>query len=301
MSYDYDWCGHTAEQPDARPCGAPIERWSREWKHRGRELDADHKAAPQAPIGPMDEALFLRADRYAATLAASVAADERIAALTELVRQHEFYRTQAESQLSMVQEDPQFGRVWDQTGPEPDEDDVHAVLCLTTGQVYRRNKWSRDWQQAHHNPQNATHYGWPIPDAGPFIAWRDGYEFDRVIKDAQAITVEFDQLHRTLYGKDGYRAEDGGYSRPNLAEAIERILRAQMQRTYDANEKAQRAGQMLAQLRRAIEYLQPDDTQEWPTAQDDDELHNVAVIDLDKVWALLDRKDCGGNGEDGKR
>lgn len=292
MSYDYDWCGHTADQGDARPCGAPIERWSREWKHRSRELDAEHKAAPAAPIGPMDEALFLRADRYAATLAASVAADERIAALTELVRQHEYYRTQAESQLRMVQEDPQYGTVWDQTGPEPDEDDVHAVLCLTTGAVYRRNKWSRDWQRANHNPQNATHYQWPIPDAGPFIAWRDGYEFDRVLKDAQALNIEFDQLHRALYSEKGYRAEgDSAWGRPNLAEAIERILQARAKRTYEANEKASRASQMLAQLRRSIEYLAPDDTQQW---EYDGELRDVAVIDLDKVHALLDRKDCGG-------
>lgn len=296
MSYDYDWCGHTAEETGARPCGAPIERWSREWKHRSRELDGEHKAEPTAPIGPMDEALFLRADRYAATLAASVAADERIAALTELVRQHEYYRTQAESQLRMVQEDPQYGTVWDQTGPEPDEDDVHALLCLTTGKVFRRNKWSRDWQLAHYNPQNAVHYQWPLPDAGPFIAWRDGYEFDRVLKDAQAITVELDQLHRKLYSEKGYRAEDAGhYGRPNLAESVERILRAQQRRTFDANEKASRAVQMLAQLRRSIEHLRADDIQQWPATQDDDgDLRDVDVIDLDKVHALLDRKDCGG-------
>jgi hypothetical protein len=292
MSYDYDWCGHTAEQVDAKPCGAPIERWSREWKHRSRELDAEHKADPQKPIGPMDEALFLRADRYAATLAASVAADERIAALTELVRQHEYYRTQAESQLSMVREDPQFGEVWPQTGPEPDEDDVHALLCLTTGGVYRRNKWSHDWQKAHHDPQGATHYVWPIPDAGPFIAWRDGYEFDRVIKDAQAMAMEFNALHRKLYNEPGYRAEDAGpWGRPNLAEAIERIRLAQSQRVYAANTEAQRQKQMLSQLRRSIEHLRSDDTQQWPT---DDGVREVEVIDLDKVLALLDRANCGG-------
>jgi hypothetical protein len=295
MTYNYDWCGHTAEQPDARPCGAPIERWSREWRHRSNDLDADHKAVPEAPVGPMDEALFLRADRYAATLAASVAADERITALTELVRQHEYYRTQAESQLRMVKEDPQYGTVWEQTGPEPDEDDVHAVLCLTTGGIYRRNKWSRDWQVAHHDPQGATHYEWPIPDAGPFIAWRDGYEFDRVLRDAQRLAIELNQLHRKLYSQDGYRAEDDShYGRPNLAEAIERILRAHMQRSYAANEKAQRATQMLAQLRRSIEYLQPDDTQQWPVDGESGEVRQVEVIELDKVLALLDRKDCGG-------
>ncbi|CAI9417197.1 hypothetical protein [Nocardioides sp. T2.26MG-1] len=294
MSYDYDWCGHTADEPDARPCGAPIERWSSEWKHRKYELDADHKAVPQAPVGPLDEALFLRADRYASVLAASVVADERIAALTELVRQHEYYRSQAESQLRMVQEDPQYGTVWDQTGPEPDEDDVHAVLCLTTGAVYRRNKWSGDWQKAHHDPHAATHYQWPIPDAGPFIAWRDGYEFDRVIKDAQAHATEFDALHRKLYGEAGYRSEDGSpWGRPNLAEAIDRILLARSRRTSAANEKAQRATQALALLRRAIGYLQPDDTQ-WPASDGSDEVRDVEVIDLQRVRALLDNPSHGG-------
>lgn len=291
MSYDYDWCGHTAEAPDARSCGAPIERWSRDWKHRSRDLDADHKAVPQAPVGPMDEALFLRADRYAATLAASVAADERIAALTELVRQHEYYRSQAESQLSMIREDPQYGTVWAQTGPEPDED-VHALLCLTTGGVYRRNKWSRDWQRADHDPLGAVHYEWPIPDAGPFIAWRDGYEFDRVLRDAQRLAIEVNQLHRKLHGEPGYRDEDGPWSRPNLAEAIERIHRRYLDRIYQANEKAQAAQQKLTQLRRLLAYLEPDDTQQWE--DDDGNVRDVEVIDLAKVRALLDRAACGG-------
>ena len=295
MSYDYDWCGHTAEQSDARPCGAPIERWSREWKHRKFELDADHKAAPPKPIGPMEEGLHLRADRYASALAASVAADERIAALTELLRQHEYYRSQAENALYAVQGDPQFGTVWAPTGPEPE--DVHALLCLLTGAVYYRRQGlgiSDGWWRAEANPNSATTYEWPISDAGPFIAWRDAYAFDQVLREAQRRNAEVDQLHRALYAKDGYRPEGGGYARPNLAEAIERIQRAQMQRTYEANEKAQRAGQMLAQLRRAIEHLQPDDTQQWPSAQDDEELRDVAVIDLDRVLALLDRQNCGG-------
>jgi hypothetical protein len=299
MSYDYDWCGHTAEEPNARPCGAPIERWSHDWKHRDRALETDHTAIPQPPVGPMDEGLFLRAGRYATALAASVAADERIAALTELVRQHEYYRSQAESQLRMVQEDPQFGTVWDQTGPEPDEDDVHAVLCLTSGQVYRRNKWSRDWQLAHHDPERAVHYEWPIPDAGPFIAWRDGYEFDRVLKEAQAIETEFNELHRRWYGQPGYHdPERGVFGRPRLADAYERIRRHELQRMYDANEKAQAVGQQLAQLRRSLANLMPDDTQQWEVdgehTTDAEQLREVDVVDLQRIHALLARPDCGG-------
>lgn len=293
MSYDYDWCGHTAEQPDARPCGAPIERWSREWKHRSCELDADHKAVPREPVGPLDEALFLRADRYAAALAASAATDERIAALTELVRQHEYYRTQAESQLRMVQEDPQFGTVWPQTGPEPDES-VAALLCLTTGHVYRRRQWGTGWQLAEHNPTTATGYEWPISDAGPFIAWRDSHGFDAVLRQARRDQTEFDALHRKLYGEPGYHDEKGSWRRPPLAEAIDRILLARTRKWSEQSNRALAAEQKLAQLRRSIEHLQPDDNQEWPAQGNDDELRDVDVIDLDKVLALLDRKDCGG-------
>lgn len=296
MSYDYDWCGHATEEPGARPCGAPIERWSREWKHRKYELDADHKASPPEPIGPLEEGLHLRADRYASALAASVAADERIAALTELLRQHEFYRSQAESALSAVREDPQYGTVWAPTGPEPE--DVDALLCLITGAVYyrRRGIGMRDgWRRAELPQNSATIYEWPISDAGPFIAWRDTYAFDQVLREAQRRNMEFDQLHRLLYGKDGYHGEDGRWSgRPNLAEAMERILNAQRSRIYAANQKEQRATQMLAQLRRAIDYLQPDDTQQWPAPQDDDELRDVAVIDLQRVRDLLDKPAHGG-------
>lgn len=294
MSYDYDWCGHTSEQPDARPCGAPLEKWSREWKHRSHELDADHKAIPQPPVGPLEEGLHLRADRYATALAAAVAADERIAALTELVRQHEFYRTQAESALRAVEEDPQFGTVWPTTGPEPE--DVDALLCLLSGTVYyrRRGVGMRDgWRLADVDPNSASvTYEWPISDAGPFIAWRDSYGFDKVLREAQRRDVEFNQLHRHLYSEPGYRAEGASaWGRPNLAEAIERILRARAERTYAANEKAQRATQMLAQLRRSIGYLQPDGTREW---ENEGRSGTCEVVDMEKVLALLDRKDCGG-------
>jgi hypothetical protein len=287
MTYDYDWCGHEG-------CGAPIERWSREWKHRKYELDADHKATPQAPVGPLEEGLHLRADRYATALAAAVAADERIAALTELLRQHEWYRSQAESALSAVQEDPQFGTVWAPTGPEPE--DAEALLCLLTGSVYYRRRvvGMRDgWRRAEASQVGGeTVYEWPISDAGPFIAWRDGYGYDRVLRDAQRLNTEFDALHRKLYGEPGYRAEGASaWGRPDLAEAIDRILLARSRRTYEANRKAQNAEQKLAQLRRSLAHLAPDDTQQWPA--DGDDVRDVEVIDLDKVRALLDRADCG--------
>lgn len=293
MSYDYDWCGHTAEEPDARPCGAPIERWSHEWKHRKFELDQDHKAVPQPPVGPLEEGLHLRADRYATALAAAVAADERIAALTELLRQHEYYRSQAEQALGSVEEDPQFGTVWMPTGPEPE--DVAALLCLITGNVYynvRNVGYRTGWRRAEAG-DNSTIYEWPIADAGPFIAWRDSYGFDQVLRETRRLNTQFDQLHRRLYGEKGYHGDGGMWSgRPNLAEAIERIIKAHLERIYEANRKAQAAEQKLGQLRRLLSHLSPDDTQEWEAT--DGEVRDIAVIELDKVLALLDRTDCGG-------
>lgn len=297
MSYDYDWCGHTAEEPDARPCGAPIERWSREWRHRKSELDADHKAAPQEPVGPLEEGLHLRADRYATALAAAVAADERIAAMTELLRQHEYYRSQAESTLNLVQEDPQFGTVWSPTGPEPE--DVSALLCLTTGTVYVRRPMlggPDGWQRAERNRSTATHYQWPIDSAGPFIAWRDAYGFDQVLKEANKLETEFDALHRRLYGEPGYRDETGsGFGRPPLAEAIDRILLARIHKWSEERDRATTAERKLAHLRQSLERLEADDTQQWPATEDDGDLRDVAVIDLQRVHDLLDKPEHGGD------
>lgn len=297
MSVTYDWCGHRADEPDARPCGAPIDRWSTTWKHRNYELDADHKAVPEEPVGPLDEGLHLRADRYATALAAAAAADARIAVLTDLLTQHEYFRSQAENTLSHVQQDPQFGTVWAPTGPEPE--DVDALLCLLSGTVYyrRRGVGMRDgWRLADVDPHGSnTVYEWPISDAGPFIAWSDSYGFDKVLRDAARRDAEMNHLHRKLYSQDGYRADDDTrWGRPNLAEAVERILQKQRERTYEANTKAQSVTQMLAQLRRAIVHLRPDDTQQWNVPGDADEVREVQVVDLDRVLALLDRKDCGG-------
>ena len=258
MTYDYDWCGHVLpDEPDrapARPCGAPIERWSREWRHRSRDLDATHTAVPQPPVGPLEEGLHLRADRYAVALVAAAAADERIAVLTELLRQHEYYRSQAESALRAVEEDPQFGTVWAPTGPEPD---VHALLCLLTGNVYYRRTalGMRDgWRLADVDQHGSnTVYEWPIGDAGPFIGWRDAYGYDKVLREAARRDAEFNALHRKLYSEPGYRADGASsWGRPDLAGAIDRILMARAERTYAANRKAQDAADRLAKIRRLI-------------------------------------------------
>lgn len=277
MNPNYDWCGHDG-------CGAPIERWGQSWQHRAH---ADHPAVPQQPVGPIEEGLHMRATRYADALAAAAAADERIKVLTELLAQHEYYRSQAELALRTVEEDPQFGTVWPPTGPEPD---VAALLCLTTGSVYLRRQFGTGWQRAEHNPATATGYEWPIQDAGPFIAWSDSYGFDAVLRQARKDQTEFDALHRKLYSEPGYRDENGSsYARPPLAEAIDRILMARTRRWSEQQARAQAAETKIAQLRRAIERLTPDDTQQWPATQDDDgDLRDVAVIDLQRVYDLLD-------------
>lgn len=288
MNPNYDWCGHEG-------CGAPIERWSREWRHsRSAEADLDHKAFPQEPVGAMEEGLHMRATRYAEALAAAAAADERITVLTELLAQHEYYRSQAEQALSSVQEDPDYGTVWAPTGPEPDEDEVAALLCLTTGQVYRRRQYGTGWQKAEYNPSTATGYEWPIQDAGPFIAWRDDYGFDHVLRQARKAETEFDALHRKLYSEPGYRAEGGGYGRPPLVEAIGRILTDRSEKWSEQLHKTQTAESKLAKLRRSIEYLTPDDTQQWPMADLNDDVRQVSVVDLQRVLDLLDKPEHGG-------
>jgi hypothetical protein len=302
MSYDYDWCGHLADEPNARPCGAPIERWSREWKHRSYELDADHPAKPAEPVGPLEEGLWLRADRYATALAGKVAADERIAALTELLRQHEYYRSQAESTLQLVADESQIGKIWLPTGPEPEREDANALLCLTTGQVFRRRVMlggDDSWVRAELDPHGSnTGYVWPIDSAGPFIMWRDAYGFDRVLREAQALHVEHDELHRAMYSEKGYRAEGHGFLRPRLSEALERIRRGYMERSYEANQKAQTAEQMLRHLRRQLENLTADDVQQVPTMVGDEEgapiTREVHLVDLEKVYELLAKASCGG-------
>ena len=289
MNSNYDWCGHEG-------CGAPIERWSNRWSHTGsrHELDLDHPATPQPPIGPVDEGLHMRATRYTEALSVAAAADERIKVLTELLAQHEYYRSQAEQALRSVEGDPQFGTVWSPTGPEPDEH-VHALLCLITGLVYRRREYGTGWQRAEHNPAISTSYEWPIQDAGPFIAWNDDYGFDAVLRQARKDQTEFDALHRKLYNEPGYRAENSGYGRPPPAEAIDRILLNRMQQTSEQRERAQVAERKLAQLRRSLERLEPDDTQRWPATQDtDDEVRDVDVIDLQRVHDLLDSPEHGG-------
>lgn len=289
MSVAYDWCSHEG-------CGAPIDRWSSTWMHRDSAKDADHKAEPEKPVEPLDEGLYSRATRYADSLAAASAAQQRIDILTELVSIHEWHRSQAEQALSAIEGDPLFGTIIQPTGDEPEE--AAALLCLVTGSVYRRAPMigGRDgWQRAEANPANALRYEWPIADAGPFIAWRDDYGFDKVLREARRRDQEFDALHRKLYNERGYRSDDAGWGRPVLAEAIERILRAHMERVYEANTKAQAADQQLRALRRAIDYLTPDDTQEWPVSLgDDDGMREVEVIDLRRVRDLLDRADCGG-------
>ena len=268
MNPNYDWCG----QPG---CGAPVERWSSTWQHRDRTLDGDHAAIPQPPVGPVEEGLSMRATRYAEALAHAAAADARIEALTDLLAAHEFYRSQAEQALSSVEEDPQFGTVWQPTGPEPE--DVSALLCLVTGEVYRRAEYGAGWQKAEHNPSTATRYEWPIENAGPFIAWRDSYGFDRVLQQARKDQTATDALHRRLYHETGYRSEDGVWGRPVLAEAIDRVLRRRDQRWLEVLTRAQLAEERLAYLRTRLSWL-------------------PETIDHEQIDALLAQRAAGGEG-----
>lgn len=193
--YDYDWCGH-------ENCGAPIERWSREWKHRKRELDADHKAVPQTPVGPLDEALFLRADRYAATsmaVAAQTAHDPRVT-LTEVLAAHADWDFTMTGRIACIcggwaepdaGDDLNAGRHRAHVAEVIESEVVEARLApiraladegynLTRPYGDKCETCGTRYLEAGINLANLSHaldgaegYEWPIGDAGPFIAWRE--------------------------------------------------------------------------------------------------------------------------------
>lgn len=277
----WDWCGHVAEGAD-QPCGAPVERWSYGWRHRTGGLDGDHAATPQAPLETVDEGMMLRATRYAEALAAAAAAEQRVLALTDLVAAHEYARTQAEQALAGVQENPAYGQVWSPTGPEPE--DAAALLCLTTGHVFLRDR-SETWRRADLEPDSAaTRYEWPIQDAGPFIAWSDSYGYDRVLRDARRAHIEMARLRRSLYGAPGY---DSSLGWRDLTAAVEGVRRAAADRIVEANRKEQAASQQLRNLRRLLGGV----LEVWDGGGRGSDAVNALLCDVQEILA---KPSCGG-------
>lgn len=226
------------------------------------------------------EAHQARATRYAEALAAAAASDERIAALTEQLAEHEWHRTQAESTLNLVEYDAQIGKVWQQTEDEPGPDEVSALLCLTSGEVWQRySGHGGGWVRASLSERAQTINMWPIQDSGPFIAWRDDYGFAQTVRKSRLLDEEQDQLHAQMRECPGYRGEGASsWGRPSLPAALGRVL-------MHKNRQVAELTEALRALRARIAALGADDTQQWG---DGEEQREVAVIDLAKVHAVLD-------------
>ena len=77
------------------------------------------------------------AERYALALSTAAAAQERIAALEEALKDAEWLRLQAESLAMTVTYPEEFGRVR-HIGTEPPPDDITALIDLSTGTAWDR-------------------------------------------------------------------------------------------------------------------------------------------------------------------
>ena len=171
-----------------------------------------------------------RAARYAALEVAAAAADERIKALTEKLEEAEWTARIAQDQVAAVEYDPMFGKVWTAGMDAPEKGEALALLDLTTGQVYTRERWIGGdygdvWIKADRDRAGQTRYEWPISDAGPFIAFRDGWGFEQVVKACAEQDTREGEFRKFLYGRDGYRAEgDSNRTRPELFDALKRVV-----------------------------------------------------------------------------
>ena len=177
------------------------------------------------------------AERYALALSTAAAAQERIAALEEALKDAEWLRLQAESLAMTVTYPEELGRVW-HIGTEPPPDDIAALIDLSTGTAWERCQDPTTWRRLGTHT-SSIRYEWPIEDAGPFIALPESYGIRELGKTVDKVIADHDQIHRQIGGRKGYSAEgERHWSRPTLHEAVARVLAAMDQ------EAARRTGQI---------------------------------------------------------
>ena len=178
------------------------------------------------------------AERYALALSTAAAAQERIAALEEALKDAEWLRLQAESLAMTVTYPEELGRVW-HIGTEPPPDDITALIDLSTGTAWERCQNPTTWRRLG-TRTSSIRYEWPIEDAGPFIALPESYGIRELGKTVDQVIADHDEIHRQISGRKGYAAEGERYwTRPTLHEATSRVL-AEMDR-----EAARRTGELL--------------------------------------------------------
>lgn len=170
-----------------------------------------------------------RADRYAELEARAAAVDERVSELTEKLSEAEWAARIAQDQVAAVEYDSTFGKVWTAGMDAPAVDEAKALLDLTTGEVFLRELWANGqygelWIKAGRSPRGQSRCDWPM-EGGPFIAFREDWGFERVLKSAAEQDQREDKLRQFIYGKDGYQSEDAtAWTRPDLAAAYARVV-----------------------------------------------------------------------------
>lgn len=163
------------------------------------------------------------AQRYALALSTAAAAQERIVALEEALKDAEWLRMQAESLAMTVTYPEEFAHVW-HIGTEPPPEDITALIDLSTGTAWERCQNPTVWRRL--GTQSCSiRYEWPIDDAGPFIALPYSYGIHELGKTLDRVIADHDEIHRQISGRPGYAAEGERYwSRPTLHEATSRVL-----------------------------------------------------------------------------
>ena len=163
------------------------------------------------------------AERYALALSTAAAAQERITALEEALKDAEWLRLQAENLAMTVTYPEEFGRVW-HAATEPPPDDITALIDLSTGTAWERCRNPTTWRRLGTHPYS-TRYEWPIEDAGPFIALPESYGIRELGKTLDLVVSDHDEIHRQISGRPGYAPEGERYwTRPTLHEATGRVL-----------------------------------------------------------------------------
>lgn len=196
-----------------------------------------------------------RAQRYAEALAAAAGAGERIRQLTEALESAEYLRDVAETQLSGVEWDKALGRVW--TAADGEEPETGAVMDLHDGTVYWRRKDGTGWAKRLGGRTVSTAYQWP-PEGGPWISFEETWELNRVFDESERLGQLEDRLHRHMSDRDGYQEPGKStWHRPDLVQALERVLAARDAKRLEAAEEARKAKAEADELRKKLDEMVP--------------------------------------------
>lgn len=208
------------------------------------------------------------AERYAQAVTIAAAAQAKIDALTEQVKDHEWHRHQAEMQADALREQIDLGghRLILSTEAEPDQN-VTTLLSLYGGQVWVRatDGGGRinpvDWVRADHGG-NPSRYQWPIEDMGPFIVLPDAdWGIKRVVAEAKRREEAERSARDVVRNLPGYRADEGVWSEPVLVEALRRVIAVLDKKYAEESRKRYAVERERDELRRQVERLTSEDDQ----------------------------------------